>query len=337
MEKINETTKENIEKSQEKQKKTYAKKVLKKNKDVMYSVGDEVLLYNMRKRGRKGGRIEPDFSGPYILKELCGKVVKLENSCGVTIKKKISIDHIKPYRRSEENKAHSHKGDIELPKEIGTCVSSIPPRTSVICFATPEKESSASLIVMQSIEDRVKSLWEAEDDGSVEAVVGPYKLYVSSFRTLHGNNWLVDEVIDAFIHHLIVKHQEPVRQFDAVLSSVLFYGAIENLGKVVIMSKKVVVLMDPMANENRYVSKVQHNLHIFLRMYKPDEQPDQWKTWIMYHNNQQDSTSCGVLILMFAKEFLRTRTISEVKTSPEYIRDARLEIACALLQYKDAV
>ncbi|CAH2307100.1 Hypothetical predicted protein [Pelobates cultripes] len=72
-------------------------------------------------------------------------------------------------------------------------------------------------------------------------------------------------------------------------------------------------------------------------MYKPDEQPDQWKTWIMYHNNQQDSTSCGVLILMFAKEFLWTRTISEVKISPEYIRDARLEIACALLQYKDTV
>ncbi|CAH2329321.1 Hypothetical predicted protein [Pelobates cultripes] len=215
MEKINETTKENIGKSQEKQKTTYAKKVLKKKKDVLYSVGDEVLLYNMRKRGRKGGRIEPDFSGPYIIKELCGKVVKLENLCGVTLKKKISIDHIKPYRRSKENKAHRHK---------------------------------------------VKSLWEAEDDGSVEAVVGPYKLYVSSFRTLHGNNWLVDEVIDAFIHHLIVKHQEPVRQFDAVLSSVLFYGAIENLGKVVIMSKKVVVLMDPMANENRYVSKVQHNL-----------------------------------------------------------------------------
>ncbi|CAH2307106.1 Hypothetical predicted protein [Pelobates cultripes] len=101
MEKINETTKENIGKSQEKQKTTYAKKVLKKKKDVLYSVGDEVLLYNMRKRGRKGGRIEPDFSGPYIIKELCGKVVKLENLCGVTLKKKISIDHIKPYRRSE--------------------------------------------------------------------------------------------------------------------------------------------------------------------------------------------------------------------------------------------
>ncbi|CAH2283751.1 gypsy retrotransposon integrase 1, partial [Pelobates cultripes] len=165
-----EKIKEKIEKSQEKQK-TYA---LKKNKDVVSSVGDEVLLYNMRKRGRKRGRIEPDFSGPYIIKELCGKVVKLENSGGVTLQKKFSIDHIKPYRRSEENKAHSTKDLCHL-------------------FCCTGKG--------------VKILWEAEDDGSVEAVVGPYKLYVSSFRTLHGNKWLVDEVIDAYIHHLIVKHQ----------------------------------------------------------------------------------------------------------------------------------
>ncbi|XP_063313073.1 uncharacterized protein LOC134612609 [Pelobates fuscus] len=153
MEKIKAMTKENIEKSQEKQKKTYAKKVFKKNKDVLYSVGDEVLLYNMRKRGRKGGRIEPDFSGPYIIKDLCGKVVKLENSCGVTLKKKISIDHIKPYRRSEEK-----KGDVELPKEIATCVSSIPPRTSVICFAAPEKELKACGNLKMT--DLWKQLWD---------------------------------------------------------------------------------------------------------------------------------------------------------------------------------
>ncbi|CAH2316128.1 Hypothetical predicted protein [Pelobates cultripes] len=241
MEKI----KENIEKAQEKQKMTYEKKVLKKHKDVVYSAGNEVLLYNMRKRGRKGGRIEPDFSGPYIIKEVCGKVVKLANSDGVTLKNKISIDHIKPYRRSEESTVHRQEGDAELPEEISTCVSSILQRTSVICFAAPKKESTI---------------------------------------------------------------------------------------EVVIMSKKAIALMDLMGNENSYISKVQRNWNIFLRMYKPEEQAAQWSTWIMFHSNQQDFSSCGVLILMFAKEFLWTRTISEVKTSAEYITDARLEIACALLQ-----
>lgn len=39
-------------------------------------------------------------------------------------------------------------------------------------------------------------LWAAEDHGQVEAVVGPYKLYDSSIRTLHGTEWLAGEVRD---------------------------------------------------------------------------------------------------------------------------------------------
>ncbi len=44
------------QKSQEKQKEAYAKRVQKKYRDLIYNVGDEVLLMNMRKRGRKGGK-----------------------------------------------------------------------------------------------------------------------------------------------------------------------------------------------------------------------------------------------------------------------------------------
>lgn len=40
----------------------------------------------------------------------------------------------------------------------------------------------------------VSKLWRATDDGLVEAVVGPYKLYDSSFTTLQGSQWVSDEV-----------------------------------------------------------------------------------------------------------------------------------------------
>jgi len=82
---------ENIGKSQEKQKEAYAKKVQKKYKDLIYNVGDEVLLMNMRKRGRKGGRIEPDFSGPYIIERLSGKLVTLNKRGGITLKLNIAL------------------------------------------------------------------------------------------------------------------------------------------------------------------------------------------------------------------------------------------------------
>ncbi|XP_063297875.1 uncharacterized protein LOC134586336 [Pelobates fuscus] len=216
-------TLENIAKSQEKQKVAYANRVQKKYRDLNYSVGDEVLLYNMRKRGRKGGRIEPDFLGPYVIEELCGNLLKLANYASVILKNKININNIKPYRRSKE----------------ATCPRQQSERTSVIQFAPKRQDSttepSASLNLQQSMEDR--GLWSAEDDGLMEAIVGQFKLYKSSFKTLHGTEWLVDEVIDAYIHHLIGKHQEPIHQFDAVISSELFSGKWDRLGKVSYLSQ----------------------------------------------------------------------------------------------------
>jgi len=82
MEIANSKTADNIANSQESQRQAYAKRVLKKNKNISYNVGDEVLLYNMRKRGRKGGKIEPDFSGPYVIRRVSGKLVTLSNSQG---------------------------------------------------------------------------------------------------------------------------------------------------------------------------------------------------------------------------------------------------------------
>lgn len=77
-------------------------------------------------------------------------------------------------------------------------------------------------------------LWTKEDDESLEVVVGPYKLYVSSFKTLHGTKWLVEEVIDAFLNHLITNQQESVGHICAVVSTGLFDGQVHKLGKTIL-------------------------------------------------------------------------------------------------------
>ncbi|KAM8967036.1 uncharacterized protein RCH25_025715 [Pelodytes ibericus] len=272
-----EKTSENMEKSQEKQKKAHMKKVLKKYKNISYSVGNEVLLYNMRRKGRKGGRMEPDFFGPYTIMEICGKVVKLCTLDGAPLKQKINVDHIKPYIRSARTTAPKTQASSE---EIITSVSSVPHRASVIHFATI----------------KIKILWSAEDDNSVAAVVGPYNLYVSSFHTLRGTQWLVDEIV--------------------------------------IMSQKRIILIDPLGHEQSYVNGFKTNWMNFLSRYELEELKVDWKYVTMAHQKQQDSSSCGVLILMFAKEFILSRNLHEVKTSEEYISNARLQIACDLLQYK---
>lgn len=97
-------TKEIISKSQNRQKEAYDKKKVQKKykKNLIYTVGQEVLLFNMRKQGRKGGRTEPDFNVPYTIQAISGKLVTLLNSEGVLLKNKYNVDHIKPFPKPKK-------------------------------------------------------------------------------------------------------------------------------------------------------------------------------------------------------------------------------------------
>ncbi|PIO29870.1 hypothetical protein AB205_0171730, partial [Aquarana catesbeiana] len=166
----------------------------------------------------------------------------------------------------------------------------------------------------------VQVLWQREDETSQVVVVGPYPLFVSSFKTLRATKWLVDE--------------ESVRQICAVVAKALFDGQIQKLGKIFNMTQKAMFVIDPMGAELAYAATLYNNWGLFLRMVTRKDQIVQWKMYVLNHSKQQDSSSCGVLILMFAKEYLESRSINNVKTSPEAILDARLQIACTLLEYK---
>lgn len=123
---------ENVRRGQEKQVAAHAKKITKKHRNVQYNAGDEVLLFNVRKRGRKGGRLEPDFCGPYTIEDISGKCVTLKAD-GKTLRTKYSVDHIKPYRRPEGEDLVRAESHVDAP------------RPSVINFAKkvePHKSSS---------------------------------------------------------------------------------------------------------------------------------------------------------------------------------------------------
>ncbi|PIO14172.1 hypothetical protein AB205_0180710 [Aquarana catesbeiana] len=105
---------------------------------------------------------------------------------------------------------------------------------------------------------------------------------------------------------------------------------------IIMMVEQVLFLMDPMGKELIYQSKLHKNWSLFLWMTSRKDKGVQWKTTILKHSNQQDCSSCGVLILMFAKEFLKTRQISTVQTSAEAAMEAQLHIARTLLVYKGA-
>lgn len=122
---------ENGQKGQEKQVAAHAKRIKKIYEEVEYKPGDEVLLLNMKKRGRKDERLQPDFSGPYIIQDLCGNHVTLQNSDGETLNTTCNVDHIKPYLTPDSK-------DVALP-QMQLDASRTHVRPTVIHFAKKTK------------------------------------------------------------------------------------------------------------------------------------------------------------------------------------------------------
>ena len=58
--------KENIAKAQEKQKEEYLKRQLKGVTVFDFKVGDKVMIRINKNKGRKGGKMEALWSGPYM-------------------------------------------------------------------------------------------------------------------------------------------------------------------------------------------------------------------------------------------------------------------------------
>jgi len=71
-----------------------------------YKVGDKVWRQNVRSQQRKGGKLEANYQGPFIITALDGKSADLEDGRGVKVPK-INTDHLRPH--SEETPKVPHK------------------------------------------------------------------------------------------------------------------------------------------------------------------------------------------------------------------------------------
>ncbi|KAF3844520.1 hypothetical protein F7725_007683, partial [Dissostichus mawsoni] len=64
---------QNIQIAQQRQKISYEKRKGKNVKSFLINVGDEVLRANKRKEGRKGGKLECNWFGPYVVSSITNK------------------------------------------------------------------------------------------------------------------------------------------------------------------------------------------------------------------------------------------------------------------------
>ena len=86
---------ENIEKSQEKQKKRYDKKI---NKETKFQIGDKVLLKESFKEKQWTGKLSQNWKGSYYIYEIYGKgAYKIKTLDGKIIKATQNVKNLKRY------------------------------------------------------------------------------------------------------------------------------------------------------------------------------------------------------------------------------------------------
>ncbi|XDV30425.1 hypothetical protein PO909_033350 [Leuciscus waleckii] len=95
---------DHIAKAQGKQKAEYESRKRKNVKSFHIHEGEEVLKANKRKEGRKGGRLEGNWTGPFVVEDITGKgVATLADKSGNILRQKTNVSQLKPFLRRDIN------------------------------------------------------------------------------------------------------------------------------------------------------------------------------------------------------------------------------------------
>ena len=108
-------TMQNIDKAQERQKKSYDAK----HQPLRFKEGDTVLLRNLRNEARKGGKPERAWSGPYAISKVLPKgLYKLLNDGGIELKASYNSSRLKVYYHPVESHPDTNTS-AEMPFKSG--------------------------------------------------------------------------------------------------------------------------------------------------------------------------------------------------------------------------
>ena len=107
---------ENIEKAQKKQQKDYNRRHSQPESTI--PIGSQVLLQDLKRQDRKGGKFKFKWVGPYTLTSISKRgLCELTNSKGVTLKKKYNVSLVKPFYASESSSLEDEGKSQEIEDE----------------------------------------------------------------------------------------------------------------------------------------------------------------------------------------------------------------------------
>ncbi|XP_050806886.1 uncharacterized protein LOC127049707 isoform X5 [Gopherus flavomarginatus] len=184
---------------------------------------------------------------------------------------------------------------------------------------TSDADDSFDDMLTEEVEDKqwllkVKLVMTSKHTERLEAKVRNIKLYGSSFHCLKPRSWISDEVIDAFLSCVVEKAD----------------------GKIALMKKKELLIIDPLCDEIRYERTCLRNWRNFIKRLTSKSSSD-WNSKIVQHPRQSDGHNCGPLILKFAETYLQHKDISTVETTQKANTAFRRHIAILLMKESESV
>ncbi|KAK3888212.1 hypothetical protein Pcinc_007743 [Petrolisthes cinctipes] len=147
---------EKVNAAQEKQTADYNRRKKKGSKIYDLSVGMHVLQSNLRNESRKGGKMEPNWTGPYKILDIdCNERVALETvKNGKKLNRRVSYNQLRPYLHSQLHDARStavdhHVAVVQWPKYPDRVKN-----TGLQVTATLEVEILSPLLRTRGLESR---------------------------------------------------------------------------------------------------------------------------------------------------------------------------------------
>nr|XP_061824504.1 uncharacterized protein LOC133611595 isoform X1 [Nerophis lumbriciformis]XP_061824505.1 uncharacterized protein LOC133611595 isoform X1 [Nerophis lumbriciformis]XP_061824507.1 uncharacterized protein LOC133611595 isoform X1 [Nerophis lumbriciformis] len=190
-------------------------------------VGDMVWRRNVRSQQRKGGKLDPDFLGPFCITKIQGKSIDLVSTDGKPVYK-VNADHLRKYveegpripaklRTCSTDSPAEATPNTASPATTAVEDSSAPataiaPNTSETTSATsgstkrgmtPARGSHGIHAISHNPEQYIKEAWGGQDCHILLSKIGRYKLWYWDINRTGPNKELESEVINAYLHKLV--------------------------------------------------------------------------------------------------------------------------------------
>lgn len=342
------------------------KRKLSKGEDDSFVVGDKVLRKNIRQEQRKGGKLEADLLGPFIIINIDGKSADLETPRGNTMEK-INIDHLKKYVEPQPRipaKWIPTTSTPPLAQQPSPSMCPGVPQSPTFSLSPQSDPLSSTLKSFNTIgfnpsipvtpEELIADIWSGGRQGVLWSKVGPYKIFAADLQNLAPGREVESEVVNAFIHATIVRSQEESGKqlylVDSFQMTAMWKGSFRGLNKldpmaydvligpvcdnrhwtlvVIYPKEKRSIYIDPFGETPAHITKCKDMTRAFMR--HKCLHISRWTCGQISHSCQQDSTSCGAFVCKFA-ELIITGGKLDFHTDEAAIIQLRREIACRLV------